>query len=68
MFMELLRDISDRYTQNTYNVITNNCNNFTDEVSMLLIGEGIPRDIVDLPKQFMNTPLGQQMMPMLMQA
>jgi len=58
MFMELLRDISDRYTERTYNVITNNCNNFTDEVSMLLIGEGIPRDIVDLPKIFMNTPLG----------
>jgi len=66
MFMELLRDISDRYTERTYNVITNNCNNFTDEVAMLLIGEGIPRDIVDLPKMFMNTPLGQQMMPMLM--
>ncbi len=57
--MELLRDISDRYTERTYNVITNNCNNFTDEVAMLLIGEGIPRDIVDLPKMFMNTPLGQ---------
>lgn len=31
LFMELLRDIAPRFTQNTYNVLTNNCNNFTDE-------------------------------------
>jgi hypothetical protein len=50
MFMELLRDISDRFTANTYNVLNNNCNNFTNEVSLLLLGQGIPQDIVDLPK------------------
>ena len=68
MFMELLKDISPRFQMHTYNVLTNNCNNFTDECAELLLGEGIPKDIVDLPKMFMNTPLGQQMMPMLMQA
>lgn len=47
--MELLKDISDRFTAETYNVITNNCNNFTNEVALLLIGEGIPKDIVELP-------------------
>ena len=48
--MELLRDISPRFTAEKYNVITNNCNNFTNEIALLLIGEGIPKDIVDLPK------------------
>jgi thioredoxin-like negative regulator of GroEL len=29
--MELLRDVAPRFTESTYNVLTNNCNNFTDE-------------------------------------
>ncbi len=66
--MELLRDISDRFTMQTYNVLTNNCNNFTNEVAELLLGQGIPRDIVDLPQNFLQTPLGRQMAPMMQQA
>jgi hypothetical protein len=31
IFMELLRDVAPRFTESTYNVLTNNCNNFTDE-------------------------------------
>jgi hypothetical protein len=58
MFMELLKDISPRFQMHTYNVLTNNCNNFTDECAELLLGEGIPKDIVDLPKMFMSTPMG----------
>ena len=65
MFMELLKDIAPRFTEATYNVMTNNCNNFTDECAMLLIGEGIPKDITGLPQEFMRTPLGQQMMPLM---
>jgi len=65
MFMELLRDISPRFTTQTYHVMTNNCNNFTNEVAELLLGEGIPRDIVDLPQNFMQTPAGRQMAPMM---
>jgi len=33
MFMEMLRDLSPRFTQATYNVFEHNCNNFTDEVA-----------------------------------
>ena len=49
MFMELLRDISPRFSMHTYNILNNNCNNFTNECAELLIGEGIPKDIVELP-------------------
>jgi desumoylating isopeptidase 1 len=58
MFLELLREISPRFTQATYNVLEHNCNNFTDECAELLIGTGIPKEIVDLPKTFMATPMG----------
>jgi hypothetical protein len=66
MFMELLKDISPRFTQETYNVLSWNCNNFTDECSMLLLGEGIPAEITGLPQEFLQTPLGRQMAPLLM--
>ena len=49
-----------------YNVFENNCNNFTDECATLLLGNGIPKDIVDLPREFLRTPLGQQFAPMMM--
>ena len=58
IFMELLQDISHKYTFATYDVFNHNCNNFTDEVATLVLGEGIPKDIVDLPKEFLATPLG----------
>ena len=59
LFMELLQDISHKFTASTYDVFKNNCNNFTDEVASLVLGEGIPKDIVDLPQEFLKTPLGQ---------
>jgi hypothetical protein len=65
IFMELLRDVAPRFTEATYNVLTNNCNNFTDECAQLLLGEGIPKDITGLPQEFLNTPMGRQMAPML---
>jgi PPPDE putative peptidase domain len=68
LFMEFLRDISPRFTAATYNLIKNNCNNFSDECAKFLIGEGIPKDIVELPQQALNTPLGRMLEPMLNQA
>ena len=47
--MELLQDVAPRFTATTYDVFKNNCNNFTDAVAQLVLGEGIPSEIVDLP-------------------
>ena len=65
--MELLENISHKYTSSTYDVFNHNCNNFTDEVATMILGEGIPKDIIDLPKEFLNTPMGQQIAPMMKQ-
>lgn len=58
IFMEFLKEISPRFTQDTYHVFKHNCNNFTNECATFLMGTGIPEDIVDLPNMFLNTPLG----------
>ena len=65
LFMEFLKEVSPRFTQMTYNVMKHNCNNFTDECASFLMGNGIPKDIVDLPNVFLNTPLGKMMGPMI---
>jgi hypothetical protein len=67
MFMELLRDLKDRFNVNNYNVMTNNCNNFTNEAAELLLGQGIPAEIVNLPQEFLATPMGRSLAPMMTQ-
>lgn len=53
-----LRQISPRFTAMTYDLLNNNCNNFSNELSMFLLGTGIPRHILDLPNEALSTPLG----------
>jgi hypothetical protein len=47
MFMELLEGISDRFKPQTFHIIQNNGNTFTDECAQLLLGTGIPKDILE---------------------
>lgn len=58
IFEEYLRDIQPRYTQETYNLMKHNCNNFSDEVCQFLVGSGIPEHILRLPEEVMNSPMG----------
>ncbi len=66
--MEFLRETSPRFTAATYNVLKHNCNNFSDECATFLLGNGIPKDIVNLPNEFLSTPMGRMLSPMLQQA
>jgi hypothetical protein len=51
IFHGFLDDIKDRFTIDTYDLFTHNCNNFTDECANFLIGEGIPAFITGLPNE-----------------
>jgi len=62
---ELIRDMSGRFTPETYNLINNNCNNFSDELSTMLTGNGIPADILSMPSDVLSTPMGQMLRPFL---
>jgi hypothetical protein len=64
VFQDFLTSVSSRFTVNTYNILTHNCNNFTNECSNFLLGKGIPEDIVSLPQRAMATPFGQALKPM----
>jgi hypothetical protein len=50
VFEDFLKEISPRFTSETYNLFTHNCNNFSNELAEFLLGEGIPSRIVDMPQ------------------
>jgi len=65
VFLDFLNDISPGFTIATYDLMKNNCNNFTDVCAEFLLGEGIPKHIVNLPQDALSTPMGQQILGML---
>ena len=42
MVQELLTDMEPRYRPQDYNLLFHNCNHFSNELCLLLCGEGIP--------------------------
>lgn len=52
----------------TYDVIKNNCNHFTGRAAELLIGQCTFEDIVNQGTDFMQTPFGKMLEPMLSSA
>ncbi|XP_010245977.1 PREDICTED: desumoylating isopeptidase 1-like [Nelumbo nucifera] len=67
LFEEYLREISPRYTAETYSLLTHNCNNFCNEVAQFLVGVTIPNYILQLPNEVMSSPMGALIMPMIQQ-
>ncbi|XP_042469624.1 desumoylating isopeptidase 1-like [Zingiber officinale] len=65
VFELYLKEISPRFTAETYNLLTHNCNNFSNEVAQFLVGTTIPDYILQLPDEVMNSPMGGMLLPML---
>lgn len=60
-----LQSINARFTTATYSLLRHNCNNFADEVSQYLLGHGIPEHIIRLPQEFLTSPMGAVLAPMI---
>jgi Ca2+-binding EF-hand superfamily protein len=54
-----------KYNYTSYDVIKNNCNNFTNDISYFLVHKGIPRSIVSLPGDLLSGGLAKLMRPFL---
>ncbi|KAJ0691974.1 putative PPPDE peptidase domain-containing protein [Helianthus annuus] len=65
VFEMYLQEISPRYTQESYSLMTHNCNNFSNEVAQFLVGTSIPDYILNLPNEVMSSPMGALIMPMI---
>ncbi|KAL4887283.1 thioredoxin [Aspergillus karnatakaensis] len=62
---EYLQSLSSIYTPESYDLFLHNCNNFTQDLAMFLVGKGIPEHIRNLPQTFLSTPLGQMLKPQI---
>lgn len=60
-----LQSINSRFTRATYSLLRHNCNNFANEVAMFLLGNGIPSHIIRLPQEFLSSPMGIALAPMI---
>lgn len=49
----------------SYDLFMHNCNNFSNDFAMFLVGKGIPSHITSLPQDVLNTPFGQMLRPQL---
>ncbi|KAI8144269.1 PPPDE putative peptidase domain-containing protein [Fennellomyces sp. T-0311] len=53
------------FTPEKYHLLDFNCNTFSNSLCQFLTGSNIPKHITDLPADFLNTPFGQSMRPMI---
>ena len=58
-----------RWTMASYDLLERNCNNFCQEAAVegLRLPNGIPQWILDVPRRFLASPMGQLVRPMLEQ-
>ncbi|KAF9429789.1 hypothetical protein BGZ94_009483 [Podila epigama] len=64
VFMEFIDNLREIYTADAYHLLDNNCNNFSSDVCNFLVGR-FPSYITSLPADFLSTPFGQMMRPMI---
>ena len=65
---ELLESLRDVYHAGAYDLLQKNCNNFTSDFANLLgMAEKYPHDILEVPRRFHATPMGQMLMNSLAQ-
>ncbi|OAG44436.1 hypothetical protein AYO21_01432 [Fonsecaea monophora] len=58
---EYIESLESIYTPESYDLFLHNCNNFTQDLAMFLVGKSIPDEIRSLPQTFLNTPIGQML-------
>ena len=68
VILEFLEGLKSVYSAESYDLFHHNCNNFSNDFAMFLVGKGIPEHITSLPDTFLNTPFGQMIKPQLDQS
>lgn len=58
---EYIESLEAIYTPESYDLFLHNCNNFSQDLAMFLVGKSIPDDIRNLPETFLKTPIGQML-------
>lgn len=61
------RAAASSFSSTSYNLLKRNCNHFSDEFATFLTGKDgcVPREIVSLPQEVLNSPFGEALRPLL---
>jgi thiol-disulfide isomerase/thioredoxin len=63
--LDYLQSLKQVYTPESYDLFAHNCNNFTHDFAMFLLGTGIPPHITSLPQRVLDTPFGRMLRPQI---
>lgn len=64
VFVDYIQQLGEySYKGSTYDLLRHNCNNFSQDVALFLTGKSIPREILELPDEFLRTPLASTLVP-----
>eukprot|EP00931_Biecheleriopsis_adriatica_P120453 TRINITY_DN95582_c0_g1_i1.p1 TRINITY_DN95582_c0_g1~~TRINITY_DN95582_c0_g1_i1.p1 ORF type:complete len:501 (+),score=70.78 TRINITY_DN95582_c0_g1_i1:67-1569(+) len=61
----IVDELKPIFNREAYDAARNNCNHFTDKVSMYLVGRHIPEEVLDQPQLMLDTSLGRALRPLL---
>jgi hypothetical protein len=65
-FEDFLRsELCSKYTPEAYDVMSINCNHFSNEAIRFLTGASIPDEVINLPELVMKTPTARLLRPVL---
>ncbi|KAG5885932.1 hypothetical protein JTB14_010961 [Gonioctena quinquepunctata] len=68
VFIDYLNGLSESsYAGNTYSLLRHNCNNFSQEIAQFLCGASIPKYILDLPNEVLNSSLSSTLLALVAQ-
>uniref|UniRef100_A0A1L8E5S5 Putative muscle system process n=1 Tax=Nyssomyia neivai TaxID=330878 RepID=A0A1L8E5S5_9DIPT len=66
VFKDYVRGLAEStFRGSCYSLLKHNCNTFSNEITQFLCGVSIPKNILDLPQEFLGTPLGQTLGPLI---
>ncbi|XP_076309626.1 uncharacterized protein LOC143224962 [Tachypleus tridentatus] len=62
IFLEFIFALGESsYRPGCYDLLKHNCNNFSQDTAIFLTGRSIPQEILDLPQEVLNTPIGEML-------
>ena len=67
LVLDFLQEVQPRFSSATYHLLHHNCNTFSNELALFLVGAGIPGDILALPGLVLSSPMGPLLEPLLSQ-
>ncbi|KAI0833070.1 P-loop containing nucleoside triphosphate hydrolase protein [Hypoxylon sp. FL0890] len=67
VILEYLDSLREVYTPQAYDLFRHNCNNFSNDFAMFLLGKGIPSHIANMPQAVLDSPFGRMLQPQLAQ-